>query len=80
MGLAKEQQMKTDKFTITRRLDKQERHWISDPIEAGTTMYDYTGCTYGCVSHEGRALTHDPNGGTPFLEIPNDAFIHLPNG
>lgn len=61
-------------FRITRKLTPKECHWLSKPIEKGTVMYAYTGCTYGCCSSSGTALTLDPKGGTPFTEIPNDAF------
>jgi hypothetical protein len=62
------------KSIITRRLAVEGCHWLDVPIEIGTVMYIFGGCTYGCISPNGTAMTLDPNGTAPFVEIPNNAF------
>ena len=66
--------MNAYKYFIARKLTKEECPWLNRTIEAGTTMYLFTGCTYGCISDNGRALTFNPSGESPFVEIPKDAL------
>ena len=40
-------------------------------------VYDYTGPTYGAISSSGIAVTRDPEGGTPFLEVERNNLTPL---
>jgi len=55
----------------TRTITKQECHWLDADIPVGTTVHEFTGCTYGCIG-DGIAVSLE-EGKTPFFEIPADA-------
>lgn len=61
------------RLRTTKRIDKSVQPWMddADAIEAGTIVYSYSGCTYGCVG-DGIAVTLAPDQ-TPFIEVPRDA-------
>jgi hypothetical protein len=69
----KQKNMKTNKYKITRYLNQSEYPWLDEETKQGAIMYDFHGCTYGCIG-DGIALTFDSAGGNPFIEIPYDAF------
>ena len=56
---------------LLRRVTKTECHWLDEDLPAGIKVYEYRGCTYGCIG-AGIAVTLEPNK-TPFFEIPRDA-------
>lgn len=56
----------------TRDVTKAECHWLDSDIPAGTEVFRYSGCTYGCVG-AGLACTFE-KGATPFFELPRDAL------
>ena len=60
------------KFTTTREVTRKECHWLREDIPEGTTLYKFTGATYGVIG-DGIAMTMD--GDTPFFEIPRDAIV-----
>lgn len=62
--------MKT--YTVTRSVPKKECPWLDRDIEVGEKVYEYLGCTYGCIS-SGQAVSFEP-GKTPFFEIPRNAL------
>ena len=66
------------RFEVTRRVDKSEQPWMSDDeiVEAGTVVWSYVGCTYGCIG-AGRAVTME-RGKTPFFELPANALREIP--
>jgi len=41
-----------------------------EQIKEGTFIYTCDKPSYGCISHEGIAMTHDINGNYPFFEVP----------
>jgi len=59
-------------YRITRALTKEECPWLDEPIKEGALVFRYDGCTYGCVSGSGIAVTERPDK-TPFFEVPQDA-------
>lgn len=59
-------------YRTTRPVTTEECHWLDEDIPAGTTVYAYWGCTYGCCG-AGRAVTRE-RGQTPFFEMPRDAL------
>lgn len=54
-----------------RVITKDECPWLDENIPKGTTVYEYCGCTYGCVD-SGIPVTFK-DGETPFFEIPKDS-------
>jgi hypothetical protein len=44
----------------------------------GSIFYEYTGCTYGCISRDGVAVTLIPDA-TPFFEVPKDSVKEIPS-
>jgi len=65
--------MKT-KFTVNRDVTTEECHWLRNDIPKGTVVFEYTGCTYGCID-SGVAVSM--TGGTPFFELPYDALTKV---
>lgn len=61
------------KLFLTRDVKQSECHWLDRDYPKGWIVYSYEGCTYGCVSDHGRAVTL-VNGETPFFELPRDAL------
>lgn len=59
---------------VNRDLKKSKYPWLDNDIEKGTVVYRYYGCTYGCISPNGIAVSMEENE-PPFLEIPSDSFI-----
>jgi hypothetical protein len=58
----------------TREITKTECHWLSADIPAGVEVFEYHGCTYGCVA--GTAYTFEKNV-LPFFELPRDAVARV---
>jgi len=56
---------------LVRAVTKDECPWLHDDLPAGLEVYEFTGCTYGCIG-AGIAVTRRPNE-NPFFEIPRDA-------
>jgi hypothetical protein len=61
------------KYILTRDVPRIECPWLDWDMEKGEHVYAYTGCTYGCVSDNGRAVSK-VEGKTPFFELPRDAL------
>lgn len=57
---------------LNRDVTPKECPWLARTIRAGERVYDYHGCTYGCIA-SGRAVTFE-DGKTPFFELPRDAL------
>lgn len=62
-----------DAYKTTRNITKAECYWLDADIPAGTTVYKYTGVTYGCISPRGIAVTMAPDE-LPFVELPRSAL------
>lgn len=58
---------------LNRDVTTQECDWLDEEIKKGTTVYEFHGCTYGCVSPGGVAVTLE-DGKAPFFEIPADSI------
>ncbi len=56
-------------YKVTKYISKKEHHWLKFPLKVGQILYEYTDCTYGCISFMGVAVTKVPNE-TPFFEVP----------
>lgn len=59
-------------FVVTRYIGTDECPWLQEPIEAGTRLHRYPGCTYGCMGRNDTAFTRE-EGEEPFFALPNDA-------
>ncbi|HBC93349.1 MAG TPA: hypothetical protein DCZ10_10760, partial [Pelotomaculum sp.] len=64
---------------INRDLTVEEYNWLSKPIAKGTKVSLYIGCTYGCISPAGEAISYDGMDGL-FTEVPWDAVDWLAEG
>lgn len=60
-------------LVTTRDITTQECPWLGGDIPAGTVLFEFVGCTYGCVSNEGVAIKLQDNNHEPFYEVPLDA-------
>lgn len=60
-------------LTVIRDVTRKECPWLDNDIVAGTKVFAYWGCTYGCISPSGRAVSLE-QGKEPFMEIPVDAL------
>jgi hypothetical protein len=61
--------MNPKKGTLKRDLNES---WNAGS-KAGDTVYQFWGCTYGCISPGGVAVTRNPSGDYPFFEVPANA-------
>lgn len=61
------------KLTLNRDVTVAECPWLHSDIPIGTVVYRFDGCTYGCISPLGVAVTFEP-GDPPFLEVPRNAL------
>lgn len=57
---------------IIQKLTIDECPWLDEEIKEGTKVYEFTGCTYGCVG-DGIAVSFAPDG--PFCEVPEYAIL-----
>ena len=57
---------------VTRDITRTECHWLDNDVKAGTKVYEYCGCTYGCVTPNGTAVALNPDQ-TPFFELPSNS-------
>jgi hypothetical protein len=62
----------SQKLVTTRRITTSECPWLDADLEAGTPVTRFVGCTYGCISENGTAVTFDDYG--PFYKLPDDAL------
>jgi hypothetical protein len=60
------------KYVVTRDVTKAECPWLDDEVKSGTQVHRFSGCTYGCISENGTAVTFDKDG--PFCELPDDSL------
>ena len=58
-------------FCLKRDVTREEFGWIERDYKMGEIIYEYTGCTYGCIGKHGKAFSEKPNR-TPFFELPPD--------
>jgi hypothetical protein len=61
------------KLILTRDVSRLECPWLDADMVKGQSVWTYEGCTYGCVSSNGRAVSKE-EGKTPFFELPRDAL------
>lgn len=64
------------KFKINRKVTQEECPWLEETFEIDTIVFEYCGCTYGCISPNGVPVTFAPNE-TPFSEIPKNALAEI---
>jgi len=55
-----------------REITTQECPWLDDDIPEGTEVFLYHGCTYGCISSNGIAVSL-VEGQVPFFQVPTDS-------
>lgn len=58
---------------LTRTITTTECSWLDHPLKKGTTVFRYTGPTYGCITPAGVAVLLEPRE-FPFVEIPRNAI------
>ena len=61
------------KYTVIRDITTEECPWLENTILKGQIVYSYTGCTYGCIGHNGKAVSLEL-GVDPFFELPYDSI------
>lgn len=64
------------KLQLIRDVTQSECHWLSRDFKKGEVLYEYTGCTYGCITPDGIACSLD--GEIPFFELPESALKLIP--
>lgn len=64
--------MNAQAMTVNRNLSENE-NYSGRAIRSGETVYLYRGCTYGCISIGGIAVTFFPDE-NPFFQIPDDSL------
>jgi hypothetical protein len=71
--MPKRQPLPLNRFVTNRKVTREECHWLDADVDAGTVVTRFDGCTYGCVSPGGVAVTFVDGG--PFCELPADALV-----
>lgn len=61
------------KLVTNRLVSRAECSWLDDDVPQGTVVFEYFGCTYGCISPRGTAVTLVADT-TPFFELPSNAL------
>jgi hypothetical protein len=61
------------KLILTKDVFVIECPWLDRDMLKGEVVWSYEGCTYGCVSSNGRAVSLI-DGETPFFELPRNAL------
>ena len=63
------------KYKVIRKVTDKECSWLSENIKKGTIVYEYSGCTYGCIG-SGVAVTYIKDQ-TPFFELPVNSLKEI---
>jgi hypothetical protein len=61
------------KRVVVNRDLSEDENYSGGALKAGTLLYLYYGCTYGCISPGGTARTFELDK-EPFFEVPDDAL------
>lgn len=61
-------------YFVNRDLSEKE-NYSGRAIKKGETVYEYRGCTYGCIGPYGVAVTFEPDK-EPFFEVPDDSLAN----
>ena len=56
---------------LTRTVEPSECDWLDRIYFKNEVVFEYSGCTYGCITPDGIACSED--GETPFFELPRNA-------
>jgi hypothetical protein len=75
--IGREQAMsyKATEGIMKRMVGTEECPWLENNLNTGDMVYRFPGCTYGCISPDGIAVTLSSEGKTPFFEIPENSVI-----
>lgn len=67
--------LEADKLYVIRLVTPEvDGNWLPHIFLPGDILWEYNGCTYGCIDWEkGIAVSESPNK-TPFFEFPLDAL------
>lgn len=57
---------------LNRIVSVTECTWLDQDLPNGKAVFKYDGCTHGCVTSDGVAVSDTP-GELPFYEVPSDA-------
>lgn len=58
---------------LNRDVTRDECHWLPTTMIKGTHVYDFVGCTYGCIRPSGIPIRFADTDDAPFLEVPADS-------
>ena len=64
------------KYALRYPVTQNECPWLSRDFGEGEEVYAFLGCTYGCVSPKGEAVTLVAGEG-PFFELPASALVEI---
>lgn len=62
---------------LRRDVTQAECPWLDADMAAGTHVFEFYGATYGCIGHNGVAVTKEDQE-NPFFEIPANALLTAP--
>jgi len=57
------------KYKTTCPILQKNYDWLPRDLKVEEIVYHYFGCDYGCISHQGIAVTFEENK-IPFFEVP----------
>lgn len=65
-------------FYLKRDVTRKKFGWLTRDYKKGEVVYEYNGCTYGCIGSGGKAFSEKPNT-APFFELDLNCVAELPN-
>ena len=64
------------KLKLIRNVTKEECSWLDKTFEKDDEVFQYYGCTYGCISNYGVACSIEKDK-EPFFELPLNSVLAL---
>ena len=64
------------KLIVDRLVTVDECPWLDEDVQPGTTVFTFSGQTYGCIGPNGIAVSYSPYE-YPFFEIPRNAIKEI---
>ena len=62
------------KFRLNRDVTKEECHWLDRDFKKDEEVYEFYGCTYGCIGNTGTACSLKEGYKEEFFELPENAL------
>jgi hypothetical protein len=72
--VSKPTEVRRRELIVTRTVTTDECDWLDRDVIEGELVVAFFGCTYGCISPNGIAVSRTGPLDNPFFELPRDAI------